>query len=102
MDHRQSRAREIQRLIGDVLLRHWDPLGVAGEEDAPSGEYNAYVGSVYRLLVSGASVPEIAEYLATVESQILGLPDANPHTLIPLAEQLCRLNVRLRSDDRAM
>jgi hypothetical protein len=94
MDARDQRAREIQRQIGDVLLRHWDPLSVRDEE-GHSDEYNAYVGGVYRLLASGASTRALAEHLVRVEAEALGYPDTDWRMLVPLAEQLRRLNVRL-------
>jgi hypothetical protein len=82
------------------LLRHWDPIGIA---DVPEqqDEYEAYVGGVYRLLASGTSAREIAEHLVDIERQQLGFKDTEPRMLIPLAERLKRLNVRLSSDGGA-
>ena len=48
---RQQRARQIMRAINAVLESDWDPIGV-GRTAKRSGEYNAYVGRVYRLLTS--------------------------------------------------
>lgn len=96
MGSREQRAKEIQRAIGDVLLRNWDPLGV---KDVPQGqdEYDAYVGGVYRLIASGASARQIAEHLMRIESDHLGYPDTSPKMLIPLANKLLRLNIKLES-----
>lgn len=96
MRSRDREAREIQRRIGDLLLRHWDPIGVKNEPKARD-EYDSYVGGVYRLLVSGASAKEIAKHLVDMETRQLGFEDTDPKMLIPLAYKLKRLNVRLSS-----
>ena len=97
MDQRTRRARDIQRQIGDVLFRSWDPLGVR-DEPAAANEYEAYVGGVYRLLASGASARDIAKHLADLETGLLGYPDTDPKMLIPLANKLLRLHIQLASD----
>ena len=98
MDSRARRAREIQRQIGDVLLRNWDPLGVRDREEwraEHADEYDAYVGPVYRLLVAGASAREIAEHLVQVETRVLGFEDTHWRMLVPVANKLRKLHVRL-------
>ena len=100
MNSRKDEAQTIQRRIGEMLLRHWDPIGVRDEPGAQD-EYNAYVGGVYRLLASGASAREIATHLVNVEAEQLGFKDTDPKMLIPLANRLKRLNVRLSSENRA-
>ena len=42
-------SREIRRVIRDILLEEWDPLGVRGTSGAER-VYDAFVGSVYLLL----------------------------------------------------
>jgi hypothetical protein len=74
MRSRDREASEIQRRIGDLLLRHWDPIGIKDEPQAQN-EYDSYVGGVYRLLVSGASAEEIAKHLADTETKQLGFED---------------------------
>ncbi len=94
MTSRERQAAEIQREIGEVLLRRWDPIGVAARPEADA-EYDAYVSGVYRLLASGAPAREIADHPANVEATQLGFQDTDPKMLIPVAEKLLRLNVRL-------
>jgi hypothetical protein len=96
MTSKQDRAREIQRSIAEILHRNWDPIGV---RDTPEteGEYNAYVDGVYRLLVSGASVRELAAHLVHVEAEALGFEDTDPKMLVPVAKKLLKLNVMLKS-----
>lgn len=92
MTSKEERAREIQRSIGEVLLRDWDPVGVRDEPKA-QGEYDAYVGGVYKLIAAGATARELAEHLGRVEAEHLGLKDADPKKLIRVAEKLLKLNV---------
>jgi hypothetical protein len=80
MTSKQERAGEIQRSIAEVLRRNWDPIGIRDMPDS-SDEYDAYVGGVYRLLVSGASVRELAEHLAAVDTEALGFADTDPKML---------------------
>jgi hypothetical protein len=96
-----QRARGIQRQLGEVLLRHWDPVGVKAEPDAQD-EYDAYLGPVYRLLASGASDRDIAEHIAQVKATRLGFPDTDPQMRIPLTNRPHHLNVRLGSGGGAM
>jgi hypothetical protein len=100
MNSKEERAQEIQRAIAEVLLRNWDPIGI---KDVPQAqdEYDAYVGGVYRLLASGATARQIAEHLARLEAEQLGFADTDPKMLIPLAEKLMNLNVRLKSGGSA-
>jgi hypothetical protein len=100
MTAKEERAREIQRSIAQVLLRNWDPIGVANEPEAQS-EYDAYVGGVYRLIASGATARGLAEHLARIEADQLGFQDTDPRMLIPLAHKLLQLNVRLESEGPA-
>jgi hypothetical protein len=92
-DFKQERAREIQRLIAAVLRRDWDPIGLRDMPDSQD-EYERYVRGVYRLLVSEASVRELAEHLAEVEAEALGFADTDPKMLIPVAKKLLKWNVR--------
>lgn len=94
MNSKQKRARDIQRLIADVLRHNWDPIGI---RDMPEthDEYDAYVGGVYRLLVSGTTVRELAEHLVHVEAESLGFADTDPRMLTPVAKKLLKLKVKL-------
>jgi hypothetical protein len=96
MNHlaKPTEAREIQAAIGWILLHDWDPIGVRDVPEAQD-EYDSYVGGVYRLLVSGASPQAVAEHLCAVERQGMALGQRRPADLLPVAEKLCRLDVRL-------
>jgi len=94
MSDRNQRAREIQESIGQVLMQDWDPIGLSDVPEA-QGEYDAYVGGVYRLLVSGASEDEIIEHLYKIESDTIGMPATECEGLRGVARKLRGLNVSL-------
>jgi hypothetical protein len=94
MGDRTARAREIQVAIGRILLEDWDPIGVRGVPVAQD-EYESYVGGVYRLVASGAPARAIAEHLCAIEAEQMGVSGAKPEDLLPVAEKLSRLDVRL-------
>ncbi len=52
----KKRIQEITQQIREILMRDWDPIGVP---NLPADEYDMYIGSIYGLIVRGASVDEI-------------------------------------------
>jgi hypothetical protein len=100
MTSREQRAHEIQAQIHEVLLREWDPIGVRDEPRAQD-EYDGYVGGVYRLLASGAGPRAVAEHLANLEVEQMGL-GVSPDKLLRVATKLCALDVKLRIADGAV
>ena len=99
MSTREQRASQIQAQIGAILLRDWDPIGIADVPEAHD-EYNAYIGGVYRLLAEGASPQGVAEHLARIEGDRMGLP-SSPAARLNVATKLCALNVHLEAPDGA-
>jgi hypothetical protein len=93
-DLRDKRAREIQEAIGEVLMQHWDPIGVANVPEARS-EYDGYIGPVYRILVGSRSEQELTEFLFRTAHDILGEPGESADYLRPVARRLLELDVRL-------
>ena len=96
MDQKTRRAREIQDAIRTILLREWDPLDVIDLPGAQD-EYDGYIGSVYSWLAAGHSATEVADQLAALEVEILGF-STSAEALLPVATNLCALNVRLDPD----
>ena len=62
----EGRAQQIQRDIHEVLMDHWDPIGVRGIPHA-ANEYQRFVVEIHRLLVDKASARRIAEHLWNIE-----------------------------------
>jgi hypothetical protein len=88
------RARTVQKSIHDILLRDWDPIGINDVPEAQD-EYDSYIGGVYQLLASHSSRDQIVAYLATIESETMGLGVPNPERLTRVANQLFALDVSL-------
>jgi hypothetical protein len=63
--------------------------------DLPESEFDAYIGGVYGLLASGATARQVAEHLRRLEVKEMGLTSASADHLLPVAEMLLSLNVRL-------
>ena len=97
MDLRDKRAREIQETIGEVLMQHWDPIGVADVPEA-RGEYDGYIGPVYRILTGSRSEQELIEFLFRTAHDIMGAPvepGESADYLRPVAHRLLELDVTL-------
>ena len=90
---RERRAREIQDNIRTVLVHDWNPIGF----DVPRDEYDAYIGGVYRLLFQGASIPDIANHLASVESLQIGF-DVTVESLHAIATKLQAIDIQIEAD----
>ena len=59
--------------IRSILIRNWDPIGVADFEpfnEEEDTEYNSYAIEIYDLVISGASDKEIEKYLFWAENHI--------------------------------
>src|SRR6476469_7792253 len=93
MGSRERRAREIKEAIRLVLLRDWDPIGV---RDAPQAqdEYDAYVGGVYRLLASDATVSELAAHLLQIERDSMRL-SPREKVVVEVASRLKQVDISL-------
>jgi hypothetical protein len=93
MESRERRAHAIQEAIRLVLLRDWDPIGV---RDAPQAqdEYDGYVGGVYRLLASGATVSELAEHLLQIERESMRL-SPRAKVVVDVASRLKQIDISL-------
>jgi hypothetical protein len=65
---RESRAR-----VREILMREWDPIGVAGVPEA-ADEYDTYVGTVYVMLMDQrASEQQLASYLYNIAADYIGI-----------------------------
>jgi hypothetical protein len=92
-DSREKRAEEIQRVIGEILYRDWDPIGVCGT--GPKDEYDAYIGRIYRLLVSRPSWEIVANELIKIEKDHMGFDCVREGSLQGVAKKLLSINVNL-------
>jgi hypothetical protein len=94
MTSREAQARTIQMAIRDILLRDWDPIGVADVPEAQD-EYDGYVEPVYGLLAQGSSANEIATYLATVQRDAMEIAGSAKDSM-EVAARLKRIDIAVR------
>jgi hypothetical protein len=92
-DIREQRAKEIQDAIREVLYRDWDPIGVC--DAGPADEYDSYIAPIYRLLVSKPNKKDVAAELGKLEAGPIGVGPAKEEALLPVAEKLLAIDVRL-------
>jgi hypothetical protein len=71
MNHRPKFKLSRLREIG----WSWDPIGLANLEDRPDDEYDSYLLQAAGRLWNGASQEEVADYLASIEAEYMGLGD---------------------------
>lgn len=70
------------RETGDYELRQilhwkWDPIGVSGAFPYAADEYDSYCPQIVAVLSKGASTNEIAELLAGIEHERMGLGEGS-------------------------
>ena len=75
-----------------VLMRDWDPIGVADFPMA-ADEYDSYIGGVYRILAGTRSEDELVEFLFFTETQTMGLSTVSRDHLREVARNLFALDV---------
>ena len=68
----KDRARRYHAAIHDALLHEWDPIGV-GDIPEAYDEYDAYVPTIYKYLITHKSKQELFDYLWFVETEEMRL-----------------------------
>lgn len=87
-----DRAQRYHKAIAEVLLRDWDPIGIADVPEAQD-EYDSYVGPVYGLLISRSALTKIVEYLWWAETEHMGLTGSRTRT-----EHIARRLLQVRDE----
>jgi hypothetical protein len=72
--------RRVRSDIRQVLLNVWDPIGIKDEINAQD-EYDAYIGEIYELLISGSSDRQISDRLFFIVHERMGLDAATPEAM---------------------
>jgi len=70
----------------------WDPIGVANEPNAQD-EYDSYIGGVLRLLTTGASDGQIAEWLWRQTKDSMGLSEVQKEDMCPTVVALRKITI---------
>jgi hypothetical protein len=79
MSKELQRAQGLHRSIKDVLLNEWDPIGVAAIPEAQD-EYDAYVPTIYRLLITHRPLHELTDFLLWAQTEHMALCADRGHT----------------------
>ena len=85
MRHLDKQSAEA--VIANLLLQHWDPLGVR-DTPGPHPEYAGYAHEVFSLLARGASDVQIARHLHRAERDELQKPELLARDLTQLVGEL--------------
>ena len=67
-----EKARKIHQEIHKVLLGEWDPIGVRDIPEA-NDEYDSYIPTIYKMLISDKTKNEIFDYLWWIETEHIGV-----------------------------
>ncbi len=70
--HNKYQSRENRARVRELLMREWDPIGVAGIDGA-ADEYDRYADKAYVMLMDDrATAREIADYLTEIATKHMG------------------------------
>ena len=89
MNERLEQAKIYHAAISKVLMRDWDPIGVADIPEA-ADEYDSYVSQVHGLLIRREPLYKMVDFLWWVETEHMGLR-GNRRRTEHVADQLLRL-----------
>jgi hypothetical protein len=89
MSERLEQARNYHAAIREVLMREWDPIGVADIPQA-ADEYDSYISQVHGLLIRREPLYKLVDFLWWVETEHMGLA-GNRRRTEQVAERLLRL-----------
>ena len=67
------RMKDKIALVNRILFERWDPIGVSDDSSWPRDEYEGYAAGVLGLVLRHASDDVVAEHLARIEDEWMGL-----------------------------
>ena len=79
----------LEARIGEILLRDWDPIGIA-DVPAAQDEYHASVAQIATAVRAGLPASVIADHLTAIETERMSLP-ADRARALRVADCLKRL-----------
>jgi hypothetical protein len=93
-----DRARRYHESIRAILLKDWDPIGVADVPQAQD-EYDSYVSQIYVMLIKHQARHTLVDHLWRVQTEHMGLAGNRRHTEA-IADRLLRLRDEMEAGDR--
>jgi hypothetical protein len=97
MSEHLNRAQRYHEAIRGVLLKEWDPIGVA-EVPQAQDEYDSYIHEIHGMLIRHESKTKITDHLSWIETEHMGLygnrarTEAAASRLLALRDDLERAN----------
>ncbi len=88
----KQESRRIRVEIRHVLVDVWDPIGVRGVPEAQD-EYDCCLHPVFRLLTTGATDEQIAEWLREQAGEHMGLGKVQKEAMYATVAALRRIKV---------
>lgn len=86
--------------VNRVLFERWDPIGARAMDPAwPRDEYEGYAAGVLELVLHSASDDVIAEHLAQIEHQWMGLIPTSLDSRVAIAAEIRAAVRKARGDD---
>jgi hypothetical protein len=80
---------DLNAVVKRVLFERWDPIGARAMDPAwPRDEYEGYAAGVLELVLHRASDDVIAEHLAQIEHQWMGLIPTPLDTRVAIAAEI--------------
>lgn len=94
----QAHTDMVVQMIRDVLVDHWDPIGVKDDPEWPRDEYDSYIGEIHRYLARGESAEFIARHLCFIEERMMGFGRLPESARLPVAHKLKAIDLSLGAD----
>lgn len=86
------RKASIDSQVRRILWEEWDPIGVRSL-GGPSDEYDSYAATLSRFVLDGRDEDKIAEHLARLETDAMGLSHSDPERNRRVAHLLIALRL---------
>jgi hypothetical protein len=93
MSEHLNRSRRYHDGIRRILLREWDPIGVADVQEAQD-EYDSYVGRIHGILIRHEPRRKLVDHLWWIETDNMGLA-GNRQRTEAIADRLLELRDEL-------
>jgi hypothetical protein len=87
-----AKGERLMQAVREVLLREWDPIGVADHPEC-SDEYDRYARAICRYLEEGIDEFRLTAYLSQVQTVGMGLSRVDDERDRLVARRLLSLSV---------
>lgn len=82
MIQKPEQLSNLRASIRQILMSKWDPIDVSDTAEA-ADEYDGYIEGISGLLDRKATVQQLSDHLCRIETERMGLADAEGLSLVP-------------------